>query len=257
MPFQDLAQHAAAVRVLSDFDLPRLGFSEFFEPAYGASQYLSVYALARLLTPAFGAVVAIKLVLASALVSTPYALRALLRALDKPAILALLCLPLTFNAHVVLGFVHFVAGVPCMLFGLALGARSCRAPSIGTKLGLAAVGVLCFYTHVVPYAMLCVGTILLGASRSPARTVERSLPLGASALCALWWLRVSPSGATLRQLGRGWVSAARNEDRSVLRSLEELPVWLSDVFGARFDDLSLAVWASLMIIVLLSGWSRV
>src|SRR5215204_5734909 len=106
-PLQDLPQHLAAIRVLSDYGSAELGFKHWFLLSLGSTQYLSYYLAAWLLALPFGVVLANKLLLSAAIIGLPYALRSLLRALDRDQDLALFAFPLTYNAHLVLGFFNF------------------------------------------------------------------------------------------------------------------------------------------------------
>ena len=160
-PLQDLPQHLAAIRVLHDFHDPRLGFSRFFELQLGSTQYLAYYLAADLLAYALPVEQANELLIMAALIATPYALRALLVSLGKDGRMALLAFPLAYNAHLILGFFNFIAAIPLWLYGTALAVRQLREPSPRRALGLTVLGVVCFYTHVVPFALLGVGVVLV------------------------------------------------------------------------------------------------
>ncbi|HET9930129.1 MAG TPA: hypothetical protein VFQ35_05570, partial [Polyangiaceae bacterium] len=172
VPIQDLPQHAAAVRVLHDYRSPAFGFERWFEIHWASTQYVAVYFAAHLLAYLFEPVIATKLVLAASLVALPYALRALLQALRKPASYALLVVPLVYNTQLVLGFLNFVFGLPLMFAGLALFVRYQEHPTRARLVALSLVTTLCFLSHVVPYGMLVLGALALSAG--PLSTRPRS-----------------------------------------------------------------------------------
>jgi len=256
VPIQDLPQHVAAVRVLSDYSEPALAFERFFVTDVFATQYLSVYLLASALASVFGALLACKLVLAIAMLSLPYALRALLGELGKPRSFALLALPLAHSVHLVLGFVNFLAGLPLLAFGLALALGLARSPSRARTLGLAAVALVCFYTHVIPFGVLALGASLVAiATRSAAGARRVLLPLAPSALAALVWLFTNPAGHLVASLLAGGERDAP-EFTPADRALAELPDWLIDVLPGSADELVLIGWGALVVALFVATFPR-
>jgi hypothetical protein len=63
---------------------------------------------------------AMRVVTAAALLSVPWSLAALLRAVGKDERFALLAFPLAYNAHFLLGFLNFVVAIGLAFYGLAL-----------------------------------------------------------------------------------------------------------------------------------------
>ena len=55
-----------------------------------------------------------------AILGTPYAIRYLLRSLGRRESPALFAIPLTWNAHLILGFLNFIAAIPLCFVGLGL-----------------------------------------------------------------------------------------------------------------------------------------
>jgi hypothetical protein len=245
IPLQDLPQHAAAVRVITDFGDPVLRFRELFELYPLSTPYWSVYALSSLLSLGFGPLVALKLVLAASLVALPYALRALLRELGKPDAYALLALPLAYNSQLALGFLNFVAGLPLMLLGLALAARSAASTGKAPARWFSVVACATFFSHVVPFVVLAGGCLVFAAGKDLRRVAARLLPLLPAALAATVWLTVQPSGRLVLGLAsdRG---RARASFVDFGTALGELPLWLTDIYrdgSGRWPLLALSLLA--------------
>jgi hypothetical protein len=244
-PIQDLPQHLAAVRILTDYDAPALRFSEFFTIELLRTQYLAYYLAAQGLAVFVGVLAANKLLVSASIVGTPYAMRALLRALGRDERPALFVLPLTWNAHLVLGFFNFIAAIPLALVGLALAVRLRRAWSARRALGLATIALLTFYTHVVPFGFLGLGAGLVGLGGGLRASIRRLLPLVPAALAALLWMRTSPAGqvtASAARLGGEADAPAGPRFLSVAENLQQAPSWLTDVLRADTDDAVLVAW---------------
>ncbi|MEZ4390157.1 MAG: hypothetical protein R3A48_03595 [Polyangiales bacterium] len=256
VPLQDLPQHMAATAVLK-----RLIFSADLDALYTLSlsrtQYLSVYALALPLSSVLGVEGAMKLVAALVVVATPYGLRAVLRRTGRDQRLAALCWPLLWNPQMLLGFLNFLIGVPLALWALSIFARRSSRRARRAQLGLAALAVLSFYSHLIPYGMLGLGALLLvdvDALRDPERplaarvrtffvTAARDLAfLIPSLLAAAAWLLRTPAGdASVRAGGVG--VTARPEWPALATLPRELPAVLLDVPGDK-DERALLLWGA-------------
>jgi hypothetical protein len=249
-PLQDLPQHLAAVRVIHDLGDPNLAFAQYFEVDLWRTQYLAYYLLVHVLAWPFGVEVANHLVLTAAIVGTPYALRALLRVLGRDERHALFALPLTWNAHLILGFLNFVAAIPLMLAGLALACRYRLAPTRGRGLGLAALLLLTFYTHVVPFAFLGLGAALSMLATPLRDTARRAWPLVPAAVAALLWMWASPAGQSTVAAARDQVpqSGRGTEYAPWIQSLREAPQWLTDVLAGPEGLRLLVAWSLLALV---------
>lgn len=259
-PIQDLPQHLAAMRVLVDYDVPSLRFAEFFEVDLLRTQYLAYYGAVRVLGTVLSVELANRLVLATAIVGTPYAMRALLRALGRDERLCVLTLPLTWNAHLILGFLNFISAIPLALLGLALAARLRQQFTPRLAAGLAVVSALTFYTHVVPFAFLGLGAALMLVGDGPRETGKRWLALVPAGLCALLWTRVSPAGqATLHATAIGGDAAAPGPQPHFAApgdALREAPMWLTDVLHGDTDIQLLIAYVLLLLSFLAVGAGR-
>ena len=250
-PIQDLPQHLAAIRVLHDFDDPRFGFTRFFELHLGRTQYLAYYVAADVLAFVFPLELANKLLIAAALIATPYAARGLLSALGKDGRLALLLFPLAYNAHLILGFLNFIAAIPLSLLGVAWAVQQRRRFSRARAFGLAVLCVVCFYTHVVPFALMAVGVALVSLARDPRVSARGLLPLLPSAVAALVWMQASPAGQATWTAARGAERGPRPEFIPAALAWREAPRWLTDVLSGDADLRLLYAWAALCVLACL------
>jgi hypothetical protein len=251
-PLQDLPQHLAAIRILHDFHDPALRFERFFELDLARTQYLAYYLAADLLAYLMPVERANELLVMASLVATPYALRSLLVALGKDGRMALLAFPLAYNAHLLLGFFNFVAAIPLWLWGTALAVKELRAPRIGRALGLAALSLVCFYTHVVPFGLLSLGVALVSLTTDVRCLARRLAPLLPSALAALLWLSKSPAGQATLTAASG-SGPRRIELTPPAAALEQLPRWLLDVLAGDGGRDVLFGWTAVVLFVLALG----
>lgn len=250
---QDLPQHMAAIRVLGGYGDPDLGFAQYFTLELTRTQYLAYYLVAVALSWPFGVLIANKLLITASIVATPYAMRALLRALGSDARLALLVVPLTWNAHLVLGFMNFVAAIPLALWGLALAVRLRTRFTLARAFGLGGVTLLCFYTHVVPFAFLGLGAAACGTGGGLRETLKRWAPLAPAGLAALVWTRLSPAGESTVSAASGGGARGTAVFVPVMQAIHELPGWLTDVLHSERDDQLLVAYGVTLLLAAVAG----
>ncbi len=258
-PIQDLPQHLAAIRVLADHGDADLGFARWFELSLGSTQYLAYYLVALALSKVGGVVLANRLLITAAVVGTPYAMRALLRALGRDERLALFVFPLTWNAHLILGFLNFVSAIPLALWGLAVAVRLREEHTRGRAIGLAVLSVVTFYTHVVPFGFLGLGAGLVAMGDGLRETGRRWLPLVPAALAAVAWTQTSPAGeSTLTAALLSDESSAGPEPQFMawMDAVREIPMWLTDVLHVETDEKLLVVWGVLVLAAIALGAGR-
>jgi hypothetical protein len=235
LPIQDLPQHLAAIRVLHSFDDGAFGFQRYFEVDLLRTQYLAYYMLADLLCHVMNPEHASRLILTACVMGTPYALRALLRALGRDLRMALFVLPLTYNAHLILGFVNFLMAIPLALLGLALAVEQRYAPSKTRAVGLAFVALAAFYSHVVPFALLGLGMLVLTLQTDLRAMFLGLSPLLPSGLAAALWSSKSPAGQATLEAARGGGALVEPTFQSAKTALADVPNWLTDVLHTPDD----------------------
>jgi hypothetical protein len=152
LPMTDLPQHFAVVSILKNFDDPTYGFAEYFELAVGRTLYLLPYFIVTVLAKIWPAEFAMRCLVFLGLITYPLALLVTLRSRGRPALLALLALPLMYNATVFWGFVHFNLAVGLSFFAMALFSRS-RLTLLG-DLALTLLCALIAATHLYGLLLL-------------------------------------------------------------------------------------------------------
>jgi hypothetical protein len=257
-PIQDLPQHLAAIRVLHSYHDPAFSLERYFEIDLLRTQYLTYYLAAHLLAYLFGVTLANKLLLCAVLLGAPCAVRYLLRNLGRDPRAAFLAFPLTYNAHFILGFFNFIAAIPLAVFTLALAVRQRKQPRLGREALFAALALVTFFTHVVPFAFLGLATLLLSAGDSLRATLRRLLPLVPAGAGALFWLLSSPAGRSTLQAVSGSATAAgpRALYQDPAQALRQLGSWLTDILHLPLDQRLLQIWALLVLLTFAFGIAR-
>jgi hypothetical protein len=258
-PIQDLPQHLAATRVLFDFSDPALAFERTFEIDLFRTQYLGYYLANYLLAFVFGVELANRVLLTLAIVLSPYAMRSLLVALDRDERLALFVLPLTWNAHLILGFLNFIAAIPLALFGLALAVRLSERFDRRRAIGLAVVAVIAFYTHVVPFAFLGLGATLVAVGGGWKPTALRLAPLVPAGLAAIVWSRTSPAGSSTLTAAFSSGDEAGGPVPQFMAAgdaLRQIPEWLTDILHDEADEQLLVAHLLLVLFAITLGVGR-
>jgi hypothetical protein len=255
-PIEDLPQHLAAIRVLHSYGDASFALQPYFELALRQTQYLAYYLLADGLAYLIDLELANRLLVVASVAAIPYALAYLLGALGRDRVLALFALPLTYNAHLILGFINFLMAMPAMLIGLGLCAEQCRAATRGRGIALGLVATFCFFCHVVPFAFLLLGAVLLCVQRSLRQTAVLLAPLAPALLIGAAWMAQSPAGQATLSAAKGGDAAASAQYRPADLALRDLPNWLTDVFQGPEGMKLLEYFALLLAATLLVGVGR-
>ena len=199
LPFQDVPQHIAAIRILADWGASTNHFRHWFELDFARSQYLGVYLPGALLARFIGPSAACRVLLSLIALSFPAACWMLLGSFNRDRRLAIFA-PLIFHSSVsYIGLFGFVASVPATAVIVALIERELQAPRRSRALLIAAGTICILYLHVTGVALAAGAALVLGAtSRLPWRRVARALiPLApALLLLGVWAIRAPPPEPT-------------------------------------------------------------
>jgi hypothetical protein len=175
---------------------PGFAFAESFELDFTRTLYLLPYGVAVALAQLLPLAIAMRVLVFASVVAYPLGVLAVLRATGRPAWLALLALPFTYDRAFFWGFVNFELALGLALLAIAWLERDDGGP--GRGLGLALLGVAITLTHVYGVALVA-GWVLLGLVAGEARRfrarVPALLPLAAGGVA---WLALSA-----RAEGRG------------------------------------------------------
>lgn len=253
LPIQDLPQHLAAIRVLHDFSDAAFDFARYFELQLFRTQYLVYYLAAHLLAYVFDLELANRILIAGCLAGIPYALRSLLRSLGRDERFALFALPLSYNAHLILGFVNFLMAIGLALWGLSLAVREHSALKPSRAVGLAVIALACFYAHVVPFAVFALGVGLIALGRDLRSSLRRLLPLVPATIAALIWMVASPAGKATVHAAGGGDAGPRPTFVPAELAYADIPNWLTDILHGDTDRDLLRWFAVVFVLTLCTG----
>jgi hypothetical protein len=203
------------------------------------------------------ALLANRLLLAIAGIATPFALRALLRALRRDERLAMLACPLFWSRPLVIGFLPFVVSVPLELATLALLVRQIEAPERRRAIGLGALGVLLFYLHVSAFLQVSLIAVALVVTARRSHNVVRHVTTGlvwlapAAACAAVGWAlgKIAMSDSLSNEREIGYMSASR--------SLHAIGLWAHDIWSSHVDDAcGVAFWTTFAVLLTASLGNR-
>ncbi len=254
LPFMDLPQHLATVRVLHSYNDPTFGVSHYFGIELGRTQYLAWYFLVDWLTYLMPLETAARVVFSLYAVGLPLSLAALLRAHGRDPRVALLAAPFVYNPFLFMGFANYVTALPLVFWGLALLQDELESFSWRGWLGLTLVTLLLFYDHAIAfilYGALAGMTVLLGARGvHPRHWWRQSLHMGPPALAMLWWTRQSLilAGADEWHKGLGGRNVAPADIRfkPILERFTSFPEFLLDAYPDDADEKILIAWITIL-----------
>ena len=198
---QDLPAHietAAQIRALwaGDVDVTAL-YRLHAQPWPNATPVLLLAPLLSL----FDGLLAGKLLLALGVVAWPVSIGLLLQRLGRPALLALLVLPTSFDLSFSYGFLHFVLGKPLWALCLVAAVDVARTASVGRLVRLALLLAVLFSTHLMLFATavpLCAVIVVVCAASWGTR-LRAAIATAAGGAPSLWWWSQQPparGGAT-------------------------------------------------------------
>jgi hypothetical protein len=193
LPMVDLPQHASQLSIWADFEFPFEGDAHF-APNF-RTPYLLTYLLALSLTPLFGVLTSLKLVVWASIVGYATALALLARRLGHDPWLGLLGFPTALGHAFYFGFVSFSFATVIVLFCLIAALNHGQRPSLRRGATLALLSCLLLAAHGMAFAigMVMVGLVLL---RGGGTLLQRLAPLAAPFLLLCAW--ILPSGTTDR-----------------------------------------------------------
>jgi hypothetical protein len=190
-PLTDLPMHAAIASALRHWFDPAWHFQDQFELAPFRSPVLTFYVLTATLALVLPIAWAAKLATALLLSLLPIGLAVYCKGLRKDATMGVAAAGLAWGTVTHWGFISFIAAVGLTMMGLGLALMVLERPTRWRRIGLGAVSVLVFFTHVSqvpPYllAITLVALITAPTRRQVEPVVIAVAPL--TALFGLWWL---------------------------------------------------------------------
>jgi hypothetical protein len=175
LPMTDLPQHFAILSILRNLRDPSYGFSQYYEYDFTKNLYMLPYLIAWALTYVMPLEVALRSVVFLSLIVYPLGLIALLRTLRKPAVLALLAIPLVYNFNTFWGLINISLAMGTSFFVLALFHK--ERPSLVSEITLGVLCLLVTVTHLYGISLIIGYTVLWAIFGEGKNTVKRYLPL--------------------------------------------------------------------------------
>jgi hypothetical protein len=178
LPCVDYPQHLALADIaarLRDPGAPEHQTHQLSYFTYNGLFHVAVASMSRVMPIELAG----RLIVAASLVGLGASVLALLRTLGKPPSYAGLFVPVIFSFSVKWGFVNYALATAIAVSALVLVARAALRPRLKTALGIAMMGLLCAYAHVLAMLVLCaVGAALVPelvwwASKQTARTLKQ------------------------------------------------------------------------------------
>jgi hypothetical protein len=188
----DLPQHFATLSILVNLHNPAYGFDKFYELDFSKSLYIVPYLIGWALSYLMSIEMALRVVVYLSLITYPLGVLAMLRAQGKPALLALLAIPLVFNFSTFWGFINLNLAVGVAFFAFALFSR--EQPTLRSEIALFILCLINTATHLYGAAFILGYAGLWWIFGTGPKTVRRFLPLLPCLVGAALWMSMWQKG---------------------------------------------------------------
>lgn len=246
-PIQDLAYHAATVRVLHSFHDPAFGLDRYFDLHLSNTHYLLYYLAGALLSYPLTVAYANVLLIAVYFAGSVLAMRSLLTSLGRDGRISLLCIPILSNVLLMYGLLPFLIGIPLMFWGMALAVRHCITPKWSTGIALGIVCLACFFSHIVPFGLLGLCCAVMLPWNKPKTWLRAAAP-GIPAIGVVsWWMLATDAGKTTGGLLAMHEGAGR---RTLSGAFSDVFSWFTNIFQDNTDEFWTIAWFAVLIIAM-------
>ncbi len=237
-----------------------------------ATSYRDIYLLPRSLdpntlslwfahaVPGMGALTAARILLSAYVIGLPISLILLARVWRRSPWLALLSLPLTWNALVNIGFLNYIIALPVLFGVLALARRYAESGRWQRGVALALLLVLLFFCHVIAFliGMGMTVFVLVWHGEGRERLTRLWVVLAAAPIGGQWiWRKFVALEATVE--GRTFGTRSGNLGLWFLKPRElvgQLYEWSLQYFRDGVDRkmawTALVIWLALMLVGLVA-----
>ena len=238
LPITDFPEHAAAIASLRHWFDSAWHVRDTYTLALGKTEYILYHLTGALLAVPLGdATLANRVLMALVAIAFPYSARALLRARGADERLSILACVAFWSRPLRIGFLPYVASVPCVLFALALVSRQLDAPTRKRAIQLVLGSIAIFYIHASGFLLFAAISLVWIALHGEApfgwrhvlvEIPKRTLWLVPALLIAAAWA-LHGDGPTAGGASQIWYMPA--SDR-----LHELPLWSTDIWTSHADE---------------------
>lgn len=252
LPLTDYPEHAAAIATLRHWLDPAWDLQSTYVLALGKTEYLAYHlvgALLALVVP--NAELASRLLVAVVAVAFPLSARSMLRAFHADERLAVFVCAAFWSRPLRIGFLPYVASVPCVLFLIAAVLAQIDLPTRRRAVALAFAAVGVFYVHVSGYILLVAIACALAVLAEPfssagiVRAGRRSLWLVPSMLVAIAWKIRGDGPIAASGPNEIWYMPARDR-------IGDFPLWAHDIWATHADDAcAIVLWLAIAFLALL------
>jgi hypothetical protein len=241
LPFLELPQHLAAIRVIHDYEQWEWGFGLFYEVDLTARPLMVYYMAVHWLASVVPIESANRIVLSLYVVAVPLSLASYLRAHGRDPAVALLAGPLAYSVPLFLGFISFVLAIPMLFWALAALRRLMDDHTYRRMAGLTLLTVLLYFTHpqvfalYVPCALI---TLLAATGGHPRHWWRQAAHLLPGLVFFASWL---PGGAETSAAAPAWQVPPVDEMSygRLLDRFESIPHAMTNAYQGDGDELIL------------------
>jgi hypothetical protein len=174
----DLPQHAGQIAIWLDWNEPDLRYQDVYRQAPLPPAFVST-AIAFALAHVVSVELALKIVVAIAVLAVPFILRLLVREVSGNPWWGFLGFPVGFGFPFGFGFINFCLGVPAALFLVLVTVRYTTRPSRALAAGLFGTTLVLFAIHAIAFVfgIVVAGWIILLRSPNVRTAFVRVVPL--------------------------------------------------------------------------------
>lgn len=201
LPMVDLPQHAGQIAIWLDWNDPSLAYQRVFRLGPIPPAFVST-ALAYALAHIVSVELALKIVIAAAILAVPLVLRLLVQEVGGNPWWPFLGFATAFGFPFGFGFINFCLGVPVALFLVLLAIRYSARPTRAQASGLFVTALLLFAIHAIAFgfAVLVAFCIVLVRSPDIRKAVVLVSPLMLLLPVVLIWVLVARQAEPAAQM---------------------------------------------------------
>jgi hypothetical protein len=209
LPMVDLPQHAGQIAIWLDWNDPRLHYQDVYRLAPLPPAFVST-ALAFALAHFVSVELALKVVIATAILGLPFVMRLLVEEVGGNPWWVFLTFPVGFGFPFGFGLINFCLGVPVAVFLVLQAARYAVRPSGARAALLFVTALLLFAIHAIAFGfgILVASAVIVLRSPTLRRAIVGLAPLLVLAPLVFVWIvaaqQAEPAVRTSANFQLGW-----------------------------------------------------